>query len=124
MQARKSVEDGMSSRCKLQKGRVSVGLLNTLAITLISSPAFAQNGPTPKYDVFVGYQWLHPGATVPLPGSDPNNPGSLNLADSAKGAGVALTYNFDPHWGAEFDVGYNDGNNKPLYYDTTFSVGP
>jgi hypothetical protein len=113
------------SRCsKLQKGRVAVGLLIALAVTLISSPAFAQSDSNPKVDVFVGYQWLHPGATVPAPGGDPNNPSPISLADSSKGGGVALTYNFDPHWGAEFDVGYNDGNNNPLFYDTTFSVGP
>ncbi len=114
----------MSLCFKLQKGRVAVGLLIALAVTLLSSSAFAQTTSTPKYDVFVGYQWLHPGATVPAPGSDPNNPTPIILGDSSKGAGVALTYNFDPHWGAEFDVGYNDGNNKPLFYDTTFSVGP
>src|ERR1039458_9815146 len=113
------------SRCsKLQKSRVAVGLLIALAVTLISSPAFEQSGSNPKVDVFVGYQWLHPGATVPAPGSDPNSPAPITLADSAKGAGVALTYNFDPHWGAEFDIGYNDGNQNPLFYDTTFSVGP
>lgn len=114
----------MSRYSKLQKGRAAVGLLIALAVTLISSPAFAQSDSNPKYDLFVGYQWLHPGATVPAPGGDPSNPTAVDLADSAKGAGASFTYNFDKHWGAEFDIGYNDGNNNPLFYDTTFSIGP
>lgn len=113
------------SRCsKLQKGRVAVGLMIALVVILISSLAFAQSDSNPKYDVFVGYQWLHPGATVPAPGSDVNSPTPVNLPDSSKGAGVAFTYNFDPHWGAEGDIGYNNGNQNPLFYDTTFSIGP
>ena len=37
--------------------------------------------------------------------------------------GLALTYNFDPHWGLEFDAGYNWGNNQVIYENTS-SVGP
>jgi outer membrane protein OmpA-like peptidoglycan-associated protein len=39
----------------------------------------------------------------------------------AKGFGSALTYNFDPHWGLEFDLGHNWGAGN---YETTASVGP
>jgi outer membrane protein OmpA-like peptidoglycan-associated protein len=38
-----------------------------------------------------------------------------------KGFGSALTYNFDPHWGIEFDFGQNWGNNN---YEATGSLGP
>src|ERR1700686_2110231 len=109
--ARKTLEDGMSLRYKLRKGRVAVGLLIALAVIVISSPALAQSDSNPKYDIFVGYQWLHPGATVPAPGSNPNNPSPFTLPDLAKGAGVAFTYNFDPHWGGEVDYGSNGDNN-------------
>ena len=110
------------SRCsKLRKGRVALGLLIALAATLISSPALAQSDSNPKYDVFVGYQWLHPGGTVPAAFGDPNNPSPFIVPDMAKGFGSAFTYNFDPHWGAEVDLGHNWGSSN---YETTVSVGP
>ncbi len=111
------------SLCSRQKGQLVVGLLIVLAITLISSPVLAQNDENPKYDVFVGYQWLHPGGTVPAPFGDPNNPTAFNLPDLPKGAGVAFTYNFDRHWGAEFDYGTN-GDNNVVHYENTLSAGP
>ena len=70
---------------------------------------------------FVGYQWLHPGGTVPAPFGDPANPTALKVPDMSKGFGSALTYNFDRHWGAEFDLGHNWGSGN---YETTASVGP
>jgi hypothetical protein len=111
----------MSLCSKLRKGRVAVGLLIALAATLISSPALAQSDSNPKYDVFVGYQWLHPGGTVPAAFGDPNNPSPFIVPDMAKGFGSAFTYNFDPHWGAEVDLGHNWGSSN---YETTVSVGP
>jgi outer membrane protein OmpA-like peptidoglycan-associated protein len=118
------MEDGMSTS-SISKGRAGIGLLVALTVlTLISSPAFAQSDTTPKYDIFVGYQWLHPGATVPTPGGDPNNPGSFRLPDMAKGLGAAFTYNFDRHWGGEFDLGTNWGKSSQVPYESTFSVGP
>ena len=111
----------MSLCSKLRKGRVALGLLIALAATLISSPALAQSDSNPKYDVFVGYQWLHPGGTVPAAFGDPNNPSPFIVPDMAKGFGSAFTYNFDPHWGAEVDLGHNWGSSN---YETTVSVGP
>jgi outer membrane protein OmpA-like peptidoglycan-associated protein len=116
----------MSPYSNLRKGRVVVGLLIVLAVALISSPALAQSDENPKWDLFVGYQWLHPGGTVPTPGSDPNNPTAFKIPDMAKGGGAAFTYNFDPHWGAEFDFGTNGGSSSsmPASHETTFSIGP
>jgi outer membrane protein OmpA-like peptidoglycan-associated protein len=92
-------------------------------VVLISSPVFAQSDSTPKWDLFAGYQWIHPGATVPTPFGDPNNPVPFNVPDSSKGFGTALTYNFDSHWGAEADFGHNwdagSGNSE-----STLSGGP
>jgi outer membrane protein OmpA-like peptidoglycan-associated protein len=98
-----------------------MGLLVVLAVTLISSPALAQSDSNPKWDLFVGYQWLHPGGTVPTPFGDPNNPTPFKIPDMGKGFGSALTYNFDPHWGVEFDFGHNWGDGN---YELTGSVGP
>ena len=111
----------MSPRFRLSKGLVVSGLLVLLSLSLISSPAFAQSDSNPKWDLFVGYQWLHPGGNVPTPFGDPNNATAFRIPDMGKGFGAAFTYNFDPHWGAEFDLGHNWGNSN---YETTASVGP
>jgi hypothetical protein len=111
----------MSVRSNTSKGRVGIGLMVVLVVSLLSSPGFAQSDSNPKWDLFVGYQWLHPGATVPAPGGDPGNPTPFKIPDMAKGFGSALTYNFDPHWGAEFDLGHNWGSSN---YETTASAGP
>jgi outer membrane protein OmpA-like peptidoglycan-associated protein len=44
----------------------------------------------------------------------------------AKGFGADFTYNFDRHWGGEFDLGLNGGSSStmPAPRETTFSVGP
>ena len=89
--------------------------------TLVSTPVFAQSDSNPKWDLFVGYQWLHPGITVPAPFGNFFNPTPFKVPDMAKGFGSALTYNFDPHVGLEFDLGHNWGDGN---YETTASVGP
>jgi outer membrane protein OmpA-like peptidoglycan-associated protein len=111
----------MSVCSSLSKGRIVAGLLAVLVVSLISIPGLAQSDSNPKYDLFVGYQWLHPGGNVPTPFGDFNNPIPFNVPDMGKGFGAALTYNFDPHWGAEFDLGQNWGSSN---YETTVSVGP
>jgi hypothetical protein len=114
----------MSLGSNLSKGPVVVGLRLVLAVSLLSSAAFAQSDSNPKYDVFLGYQYLHPGATVPGPTGDPSNPSPFNVPDMAKGAGAAFTYNFDQHWGAEFDFGTNWGKSNAAPYESTISIGP
>jgi outer membrane protein OmpA-like peptidoglycan-associated protein len=96
-------------------------LVTLLALVLISGLAFAQSDSNPKWDVFAGYQYMHPGITVPQPFGDPNNPVAFQVPDMTKGLGSALTYNFDPHWGFEFDFGHNWGSSN---YETTGSMGP
>ena len=57
----------MSAGSNLNKGRVVIGMLIGLAVSLISSRAFAQSDSDPKWDWFVGYlgyQWLHPCGTA------------------------------------------------------------
>lgn len=98
---------------------VAVRLSAILAFALLSGFAVAQSDSTPKWDLFAGYQWLHPGATVPV--GDPSAPTGFNLPDMGKGFGSALTYNFDPHWGFEGDFGYSAGKSNS---ETTASIGP
>lgn len=90
-----------------------------VALLFITSSAIAQSDSNPKWDVFAGYQYAHPGATIPL--GDPTNPTAYKVPDMVKGFGSALTYNFDPHFGLEADFGYNSGSGNSL---TTGSVGP
>ena len=92
-----------------------------LSMVIISGSAFAQTESTPKWDIFAGYQWLHPGATVPTAFGDPANPTPFGVPDMAAGFGAAFTWNFDPHWGAEGDFGHNWGSSN---YETTLSGGP
>jgi len=111
----------MSLSSKLLKSRLVIGLFVVLAVSLVSSPAFAQSDSNPKWDLFVGYQWLHPGGTVPAPFGDFNNPGLYKVPDMPKGYGASFTYNFDPHWGIEADLGQNWGSQN---YMVTGSLGP
>ncbi len=111
----------MSVCSRLTRSRAAAGLFAVLVVSLISISALAQSDSDPKYDVFVGYQWLHPGGTVPAINGDPTAPNPFQVPDMAKGFGLSFTYNFDRHWGAEADLGQNWGNDN---YETTYSVGP
>jgi hypothetical protein len=116
----------MSLCSRFNRGRIAVGLFIALAVTLVASPAFAQSDADPKWDLFLGYQWLHPGGNVPTPGGDPTAATPFQVPDMAKGGGAAFTYNFDRHWGGEFDWGTSAGGNSnmPDAHETTFSIGP
>jgi outer membrane protein OmpA-like peptidoglycan-associated protein len=112
----------MSSRGNLLlKPPVIAGFFAVLALVLTSNLTVAQSDSTPKWDVFVGYQWLHPGATVPMAAGNPNSPLPYKVPDMAPGFGSAVAYNFDPHWAGELDFGHNWSNSN---YETTLSAGP
>jgi outer membrane protein OmpA-like peptidoglycan-associated protein len=105
-------------------------LASVIAIMMISSSALAQTSSapkasgdaTPKWDLFAGYQYTFPGGTVPQVPSNPAAPVPFTLPDMARGGGSALTYNFDPHWGAEVDGGYSrDASGSSEW---TVSAGP
>jgi outer membrane protein OmpA-like peptidoglycan-associated protein len=92
-----------------------------ILFVLLASPASAQSDSYPKWDLFVGWQGISPGATVPTPFGDYNNPTPYHVPGMWPGLGSALTYNFDRHWGAEADFGHNWGSGN---YEMTGSVGP
>jgi hypothetical protein len=115
------MEERMSLFVRCKKGRGFIGLLALMALSLISISAVAQTDATPKWDLFAGYQWIHPGGTVPAAFSDFNYPTPYKLPDMAKGFGTSLTYNFDPHWGLEADFGHDWGSSN---YELEASVGP
>ena len=92
-----------------------------LAALLLSVTLVAQEEATPKIEIFAGYQWLHPGATVPSPFFPPSAPVAQKLGDIPQGAGASFTYNFTPHWGLEADYGGNSNKNGA---ENTVSIGP
>jgi outer membrane protein OmpA-like peptidoglycan-associated protein len=96
-------------------------ILGSFILAICVSTASAQSESTPKWDIFVGYQWLHPNITTPAAFSNPSSPTPYKVPDIAQGVGGALTYNVDRHWGLELDLGHNahDGN-----YVSTISGGP
>ncbi|MFZ0283978.1 MAG: outer membrane beta-barrel protein [Terriglobales bacterium] len=103
-------------------GRVIGGcLLMIMAVFLLSTMALAQQDETPKYEIFAGYQWLHPGGTVPAPGLSLNAPVGLELQNLPAGGGASFTYFFTNHLGLEGDFGRNQNDNSN---ETTLSVGP
>jgi hypothetical protein len=96
------------------------GLLLVLTVVLLSAVSLAQDAETPKVEIFAGYQWLHPGGTVPAPNGDFNNPTPYKIPDMPLGIGAAFTYNFQKYLGLEGDLGRNWDPN----YEGTISVGP
>lgn len=110
----------MLTGCTKPLGRAVYAGLAVVALLLFAvSFAAAQSDENPKWDLFVGYQYSHPGGTIPL--GDPNNPTAYKVPDMFKGFGTSATYNFAPHFGLEGDFGYSAGSNNSL---TTASVGP
>jgi outer membrane protein OmpA-like peptidoglycan-associated protein len=110
----------MSLNCSTRAMRtLAAGFIAILALMLISSSAVAQNEEYPKWDLFVGYQYLHPGGTVPL--GDPNNPNFYKIPDMSKGLGGAVGYNFDKNWALETDFGHSWNSSDS---ETTLSAGP
>ena len=115
------------SLCHVSRNRrsIPVGLLLLFVAGLMSVAASAQQQDNPpKADIFVGYQWLHPGGNIPVV---PNTTGtaffqSAKLPDMAQGFGAAAAYNFHPNLGLELDFG---GDFKsPAMSVYTVSVGP
>src|SRR5262249_21653494 len=121
-------DDRSSRHFRLRYALLNGGLMhsaNKLRFLLIfgllslSCGAYAQE-EAPKADVFVGYQWLDPGATVP---TSPTNAltGGENLPSMTKGLGGTATVNFSKLFGLSFDAG---GNWHDIGHEITLSVGP
>src|SRR4051812_38433459 len=100
---------------------VSFLFLTLVSVLLISATGVAQDEATPKWDLFVGYQWLHPGITVPAPFQPVNQPVGVKMGDIPQGAGAALAYNFTKMLALEADYG---GNKNKYGSVNTASIGP
>jgi hypothetical protein len=89
-----------------------------VVIFLLPSMMSAQDEKPPKEEIFVGYQWLNPGGTIP----DGNTPvGGLKLPSISQGAGASFAYNFTKYWALEGDWGIN-GNRAATI--NTGMIGP
>lgn len=109
----------MSHRVVELSKSLSFCLFVLISLFFPAGQLWAQDDSTPKYDIFVGYQWLHPGAKVPNPFSTASNPSTSTIPDMPKGFGASFTYNGSRYFGGEVDFGYNWDN-----YETTVSAGP
>lgn len=105
----------------LRFARSNALVLFAAACVVLTGLAQGQDQPVPKADLFIGYQWLNPGGTVPAPGSSPGNPLALKLNSIPQGVGSSFTYNFSRYLGLEADYG---GNWNKYGNETTASIGP
>lgn len=101
--------------------RVPFSVAAFFCVILVSGLALAQSDSYPKWDLFAGYQWLHPGGTVPGAYSNPSSPTSYIIPDMSKGVGGALAYNAARYFALEIDGGHNWNSGN---YESTASVGP
>jgi hypothetical protein len=108
------------SKCRTRGRGLTVVMLALLLTTLVAVNT-AQAQDYPKSDLFVGYQWLNPGATVPSPFQPFNNPIAVKAPSLGNGLGAAYTYNFTKFAGLEGDFGHNWND---FGHETTLSFGP
>src|SRR6266536_2488674 len=115
----------MSLCSKARRTSVSIACILAVVVVLLPSLVSAQDENPPKADLFVGYQWLNPGGTVPVgsnpPFQSPPPPVATKLPSMPIGFGTTATYNFDKWWGLSLDVG---GNFQDKANESTVSVGP
>lgn len=107
----------------LPTGKIRVLAFSLLILSLIAFASVAgqaQDENTPKADIFVGYQWLNPGGSIPVAGTA-NPVQGRQLQSLSKGFGLAFGYNFYPVFALEGDLGRNWDTGLSF---TTYSVGP
>jgi len=102
-------------------------------VVLIALPSFlaAQTAPAPKpaplmssdsfpsVELFVGYQWLNPGGSVPDTNSPPN---AVQMPSLSKGFGISAAYNFTKYLSLEGNYGGNSNSSNSSI--NTWSGGP
>jgi opacity protein-like surface antigen len=103
----------MSSYSQNPCGRVAVMRLAVVAVLCsVGTLAAAQDQPAPKWELFGGYSFFHPGADVhgllPLGVS----PVSSRLEPNPRGAGVSLTYDFNRWFGLTLDTSISRGSGE------------
>jgi hypothetical protein len=103
----------MSSQSKSHPGRVLAMLPAMIAILCtFTTLAAAQDQPAPKWELYGGYSFFHPGADVhgQLPGA--LLPLSSRLEANPRGAGASLTYDFNHWFGWTLDTSTHWGSGE------------
>jgi outer membrane protein OmpA-like peptidoglycan-associated protein len=79
---------------------------------MFATLAAAQDQPAPKWELYGGYSFFHPGADVhgQLPGA--LQPLSSRLESNPRGAGASLTYNFNGWFGLTLDTSTHWGSGE------------
>jgi len=98
----------MSSQSKSHPGRVLAMLPAMIAVLCTFAPlAVAQDQPPPKWELYGGYSFFHPNATLhgQLPGA--LFPISRRLDSNPRGVGASATYNFNRWLGLTVDSSYH-----------------
>jgi len=114
------------SRCQETYRRCASGAL-VLAIVLLALPTLVNaqtlrsDDTVPKWEWFIGYQWVNPGGNIP-DGSTP--PLAIKAPSSATGAGTNVSYNFTKNLSLEGNYGGNWHGGNVSYHYNAFSVGP
>lgn len=117
------------------KGRLAhrLTILSAMIATLcaFATLAAAQDQPPPKLELFGGYSYIYPGATIngQLPGA--LLPLSSNLESNPRGIGASVTYNFNLWLGISFDTSDYWSSGETTVAKTiddaglnNFSIGP
>jgi len=114
------------SRCQETYRRCATGAL-VLAIALLALPTLVNaqtlrsDDTVPRWEWFIGYQWVNPGGNIP-DGSTP--PLAIKAPSSATGAGTNVSYNFTKNLSLEGNYGGNWHSGSVGYKYNAFSVGP
>jgi hypothetical protein len=110
------------SLCRLTRWRCAAVAL-VLALMVVALPALlnAQEEKPPKFDLFLGYQWLHPGGTIANGTDASGRPIAFKLPDIPQGMGLTGAYNFTKYLALEGDYG---GNWNKFANEQTASIGP
>src|ERR1700682_293382 len=103
----------MSSQSKSHPARVLAMLPAMIAVLCtFATFAAAQDQPAPRWELYGGYSFFHPGADVhgQLPGA--LLPLSSRLEANPRGAGASLTYNFNRWFGWTLDTSTHWGSGE------------
>jgi outer membrane protein OmpA-like peptidoglycan-associated protein len=122
----------MLSKSKSFSARILAMLTAVMAIMFaFATIAAAQEPPPPKWELFGGYSFFHPGADVhgELPGA--LLPLSSRLESNPRGVGLSATYDFNRWFGLTLDTSTHWGSGESTLFNriddaafSNLSLGP